>query len=52
MVRAWGKDFLDNMESLFLDKRKKKKDDSEVDSDELYKKIGKLQLHNDWLKKN
>lgn len=51
MIRAWKKEFLDNMETLFVDKRKTKKKDSEVDPDELFKKIGKLQLHNDWLKK-
>jgi transposase len=49
-ISKWKIQLLDNAASVFQDKRaKKKSDDSLVD--ELYQKIGKLEVENDWLKK-
>ena len=46
----WKAHLLDSAESIFQDGRTKKK--QEVPNvDELYQKIGKLEVENDWLKK-
>ena len=51
-VSAWKKQFLENMPSLFVDKRtqraKKMKEDK---TDELYKTIGQLKVENGFLRK-
>jgi transposase-like protein len=50
VISRWKAQLLDNVASLFQDGRvKKKSDDTTVD--ELYQKIGRLEVENDWLKK-
>jgi len=53
MIRAWKKQFLNESESIFVDKRrsKTKQSDSEQDPDQLFKQIGQLKVENDFLKK-
>lgn len=52
MIRSWKKIFLENSESLFEDKRRKKQTDKEeIETDELYKRIGQLEIENNWMKK-
>jgi len=53
MIRAWKKQFLNESESIFVDKRrsKNKQSDSEQDPDQLFKQIGQLKVENDFLKK-
>lgn len=53
MIRAWKKQFLNESESIFVDKRRSKnqKSDSEQDPDQLFKQIGQLKVENDFLKK-
>jgi len=47
----WKKQFLDQAESVFSDKRKKDNQDNEKITDNLYKKIGQLSYEIDWLQK-
>jgi len=49
-VGKWKKELIDGAESLFEGKKDRQKDDS-VDRDELEKKIGRLTMENDFLKK-
>jgi transposase len=50
IISRWKAHLLDSAESIFQDGRTKKK--QEVPNvDELYQKIGKLEVENDWLKK-
>jgi len=50
IISRWKAQLLDSAESIFQDGRTKKK--QEVPNvDELYQKIGKLEVENDWLKK-
>jgi transposase-like protein len=50
VISRWKAQLLDNVASLFQDGRaKKKSDDTTVD--ELYQKIGRLEVELDWLKK-
>ena len=51
VIRSWKKQFLENSESLFEDKRKRKSADKRNDPDRLYQQIGQLKVENDWLKK-
>ncbi len=50
-VSKWKKALEKNAGELFSDKRKQKDDSKEKKIDELYRKIGKLQVENDWMKK-
>ena len=49
-IQTWKKHFLDNSAPLFLEKQA---DTRQIEANEsrLYEQIGKLQMHNDWLKK-
>lgn len=51
-IQKWKKDFLDNAETVFNKKANAKTDNSQVDTDKLYQKIGKLEMERDFLKKN
>ena len=51
VIRGWKKQALENMEAIFEDKRKKKSVDKTSDPDQLYKRIGQMNVKNDWLKK-
>ena len=46
-ISAWKKQLLESASSVFEGKRPTKSD--EVDTDELYKKIGKLEMERDFL---
>lgn len=48
-VAAWKKQLLEHAEELFTDRRRK--DSSEVNEEELYQQIGRLQMELAWLKK-
>ena len=50
-ISNWKKEFLENSSSVF---ESKKKEDSEIitDVDKLYSKIGRLEMENDFIKKN
>lgn len=50
-ISQWKREFLDNAEKVFQDKDHKK-DDTEKQMGELYQKIGKLEVENDFLKKS
>jgi transposase-like protein len=50
IISKWKAQLLDNVANIFQDGRgKKKKEDTTVD--ELYQKIGRLEVELDWLKK-
>ncbi|MFP4019124.1 MAG: transposase [Bacteroidales bacterium] len=49
MIGKWKKEFLDKSSTVF---DKKKEEESEVDPEKLYSKIGQLEIENDFLKKN
>jgi len=48
-VAAWKKQLMERAEELFTDRRRK--DSSEVNEEELYQQIGRLQMELAWLKK-
>ena len=50
MISKWKQEFLEHSTEVF--EKKNKKTDSEIDIDKLYSKIGKLEMENDFLKKN
>ena len=50
VISRWKAQLLDNAEDIFQDGRAKKKQETH-NVDELYQKIGKLEVENDWLKK-
>lgn len=51
-VTTWKKNFIENSDQLFIDKRTKKaKKHAEVKEESLYKTIGKLQVENEFLRK-
>ena len=49
-VGKWKKELIDGAESLFEGKRKRKQDES-IDQEALEKKVGRLTMENDFLKK-
>jgi transposase-like protein len=49
-ISKWKAVLLDNLETLFRDGRMRKSHD-EVEMNELYSKIGRLEMENDFLKK-
>jgi transposase-like protein len=49
-ISKWKAVLLDNIETLFRDGRMRKPQD-DVDINELYSKIGRLEMENDFLKK-
>lgn len=50
-ISQWKREFLNNADKAFEEK-KSKKDDPEAQMEKLYQKIGKLEVENDFLKKN
>jgi transposase-like protein len=50
VISRWKTQLLDNVETIFQDGRVKKKTEA-PDVDELYQKIGRLEVELDWLKK-
>lgn len=50
-IRHWKKRLLEELPSIFSDKRKKAEKDSEQLELELYRHIGQLKVELDWLKK-
>jgi transposase len=55
VVLGWKKEFQSKMGQLFSDEREKKTDKELAEKerlvDDLYKKIGRLEMDNEWLKK-
>jgi transposase-like protein len=51
-ITKWKKDFLENAFSVFETSGKKDNDDDEVDVDQLFSKIGRLEIERDFLKKS
>lgn len=49
MISKWKQEFLEKSPCIF---DKKSDDDSKVDPDKLYAKIGQLEIENDFLKKS
>jgi len=50
-ISQWKQEFLEKSTNIF-DKPNGQKNNEEIDSDKLYSKIGKLEMENDFLKKN
>jgi hypothetical protein len=50
-VGQWRKTALELMADLFVDGRKRKRVDGDVEKDALYEEIGRLKVELDWLKK-
>ena len=53
-ISLWKQEFLDNATGIFQTEKSKKeeKEKEETNSDELFSKIGRLEVENDFLKKN
>jgi transposase len=50
-IRQWRQKLLDELPSLFSDRRKKKDKEGEELLSELYRQIGQLKVELEWLKK-
>jgi transposase len=50
-IGHWRKMALEQMGELFVDGRKRKRADGDVEKDALYEEIGRLKMELDWLKK-
>ena len=50
-IAKWRKTALEQLADLFVDGRKRKRADGEVEKDALYEEIGRLKVELDWLKK-
>jgi transposase-like protein len=50
-VGQWRRTALEQMTDLFVDGRKRKRPDGDVERDALYEEIGRLKVELDWLKK-
>ena len=50
-IGQWRKTALEQLAELFMDGRKNKRSDGEVEKDALYEEIGRLKVELDWLKK-
>jgi transposase len=50
-VRQWKKQLLEELPSIFSNKRRKAQKDAEQLESELYRQIGQLKVELDWLKK-
>lgn len=50
-VTQWKKDFLENAPTIFSRGKGKQEKNTEGEKAELYEKIGRLEMENDWLKK-
>jgi len=51
MLTKWRREFLDKAPEIFSEKLSKREKVHEHENEELYKKIGQLQVELDWLKK-
>ncbi len=51
MLNRWKKEAIEGLPTLFSSAKKKSQNDTQNLIDELYKKIGQLEVENDWLKK-
>ncbi len=51
MLNRWKKEAIEGLSTLFSSAKKKSQNDTQNLIDELYKKIGQLEVENDWLKK-
>ncbi|MCG8549520.1 MAG: hypothetical protein MI799_03860 [Desulfobacterales bacterium] len=51
MLNRWKKEAIEGLPTLFSSAKKKGQNDTQGLIDELYKKIGQLEVENDWLKK-
>lgn len=51
-ISQWKQEFLEKSKNVFDKKSNKAKEEEEVDLDQLYAKIGKLEIERDFLKKN
>jgi putative transposase len=50
-VAAWKKQLLEQAAELFEDGRRKQREESPADEQELYEQIGRLKMEVEWLKK-
>ncbi len=51
LLTRWKNEALEGLPDLFSSAKQKKENDNQNLIDELYKKIGQLEIENDWLKK-
>ena len=52
-ISTWKREFLENADQVFEEKGKSKEDSSqELERELLYRKIGELEMHRDFLKKS
>lgn len=51
MINKWRREFLEKAPEIFSDNSSKQQKSLEQETEELYKKIGQLQMELDWLKK-
>ena len=50
-IGQWRKTALEQLADLFVDGRKRKRADADIEKDALYEEIGRLKVELDWLKK-
>jgi transposase-like protein len=50
-IAHWRKAALEHLEEIFVDGRRRKAGDEEVEKEALYEEIGRLKVELDWLKK-
>lgn len=51
-ISRWKQQFLENASLVFESDKKSKTTEKQVDTDKLYRKIGQLEMDNDFLKKS
>ena len=50
-IGQWRKTALEQLAELFVNGRKRKRSDADLEKDALYEEIGRLKVELDWLKK-
>jgi len=50
-IRQWRQKLVDELPSVFSDRRRKNDKETEEETSELYRQIGQLKVELDWLKK-
>jgi len=50
-IGQWKKRLLEELPSIFSDRRKREEKEGTAEADELYRQIGQLKVELDWLKK-
>ena len=50
-ITNWKSRLVNNAKDIFQDKRRRRRNDKEIHTDELYCQIGQLKVELDWLKK-